>query len=359
MSEITHPKKPSDITTEWMNYAFSEAGLCKPNTIMGIDVEPLGPHVKGLLSSICRVIISYKTPVQDLPKSVVIKFPPERDENRSFGSSWGVYEREIRFYRELANKSPIRIPKCYFTVLDDSNNNFLLMIEDAGNWIQGDQINGLSINQTKSTVTAIAKFHGYWWNSKELEELTWMPEENRDHVHAFKDNWDEFKEEHRDILDDQKIYSGDLIAQSGQKIEDLSKIAPRTIIHYDFRADNMLFNEQDDIMVVDWQTAIKSFGAFDIARAVCGSHHGILEKSHHIEFLELWYKEILDSGVTNYTFDEAWRDYRLGIILSSYVPVSAHHFLSHEGSRGISILKAMIERLFYAFHECEVLELLE
>lgn len=359
MSEITHPKKPSDITTEWMNYAFSKAGLCEPNTIMDIDVEPLGPHVKGLLSSICRVNISYKTPTQDLPKSVVIKFPPERDENRSFGRAWGVYEREIRFYRELANKSPIRIPKCYFTVLDDPNNNFLLMIEDAGDWIPGDQINGLSVNQTKSAVTAIAKLHGYWWDSKELQELTWIPEENRDHVHAFKDNWDEFKEEHRDILDDQKIYSGDLIAQSGQKIEDLSKIAPRTIIHYDFRADNMLFNEQDEIMVVDWQTAIKSFGAFDIARAVCGSHHGILEKSHHIEFLELWYQELLHCGVTKYTFNEAWRDYRLGIILASYVPVSAHHFLSHEGSRGISILKAMIERLFYAFHECDVLELLE
>ena len=359
LSKITHPKKPGDINLEWMNFAFSEAGLCENGDISKIDVQPLGPHVKGLLSSICRVNISYKGNTQDLPKSVVIKFPPERDENKSFGSNWGVYEREIRFYRELAQRSPIRVPKCYFTVLDDSNNNFLLMLEDAGDWIQGDQVDGLTINQTKSAVIAIAKFHGYWWDSKDLEKLTWVPEENRDHVHSFNDNWYEFKEEHSDILDDQDIYAGDLIAQSGQRIEDLSKIGPRTIIHYDFRADNMMFNEQDEILIVDWQTALISFGAFDVGRAVCGSHHGVIDKKQHIEFLELWYQVLLDSGVTNYTFEEAWSDYRLGIILSSYVPVSAHHFLSHEGSRGTSILKAMIKRIFYAFHECDVLELLK
>ena len=121
----------------------------------------------------------------------------------------------------------------------------------------------------------------------------------------------------------------------------------------------MLFDQQDQIIVVDWQTAIISFGAFDVGRAVCGSHHGVLEKSHHMELLKLWHQELLDSGADNYTLDEAWRDYRIGIILSSYVPVAAHHFLSHEGSRGKAVLKAMIKRIFFAFHECEVLDLLK
>lgn len=359
MPKIKHPRTPKEISAKWMNYALSDGGYCEPDVIKQIDVQPLGPHVKGLLSSICRVNISYKTKIQDLPKSVVIKFPPERDENRSFGSNWGVYEREIRFYGELAQRSPIRVPKCYFTVLDDTNNNFLLMLEDAGDWIQGDQVDGLTVNQTKSAVQAIAKFHAYWWESKELENYKWIPYENRSPLHTFHDNWNDFKEEHMDILEDRDIHSGDLIAENGQKIEDLSKVGPRTIIHYDFRADNMMFNEQDEILVVDWQTALISFGAFDVGRAVCGSHHGILEKSHHMELLELWHQKLSESGVDNYTLEEAWRDYRIGIILSSYVPVSAHHFLSHEGSRGISILKAMIKRIFYAFHKCDVLELLE
>ena len=67
---------------------------------------------------------------------------------------------------------------------------------------------------------------------------------------------------------------------------------------------------------------------------------------------------LLDSGVKNYSRDDAWRDYRLSIIISAYIPVVAHHFLSHEGSHGIGILQAMIRRIFYAVHECNALELL-
>ena len=359
MSEVIHPKKPSEITTEWMNYALSKAGFCRKGAITKIKVEPLGPHVKGLLSAICRVNIECNSLVQDLPKSVVIKFPPESDVNKNFGNKMRVFEREQKFYRELADRCPARIPTCYFTLMDEANNDFILMIEDGKDWTPADQVDGLTVNQTKSAVLEIAKLHAYWWQSDELEKLTWMPEENRDHIRAFNDNWDEFKEEHNDVLNEQYLYIGDIIAQSGNKIEDLSKIGPRTIIHYDFRADNMLFNEKDEILIVDWQTALKSFGAFDVGRAVCGSHHGVLEKSHHLELLDLWYQQLLKLGVTNYTFDEAWRDYRIGIILSSYVPVAAHHFLSHEGSRGLSVLKAMIERIFFALNECEVLELLK
>ncbi|MEM7009251.1 MAG: phosphotransferase [Thermodesulfobacteriota bacterium] len=358
MTAITHPTKPSEITTKWMNYAFSEGSICESGTITDIEVEPLGPHVKGLLSSICRVKITYKHQLQQLPKTVVVKFPPEVDERKSFGSNWGVYEREIMFYRELSKKSPIRVPKCYYTVIDESNNNFLLMIEDAGDWIPGDQVGGLSVKQTKSAVTSIGKFHAHWWESEELENLKWIPIENRSPLHAFHDNWDDFKNVHSDVLDKQDINAGDLIAKSGERIQELSMVGPRTIIHYDFRADNMMFNQLDEIMVVDWQTALISFGAFDVGRAVCGSHHGIIEKIHHVKFLELWYQVLMDHGVSNYTFEEAWRDYRIGIILSSYVPVAAHHFLSHEGSHGIFVLKAMIKRIFYALHECEVLELL-
>ena len=252
MPEIIAPKKPSDINTEWMNFVFCEAGLCSTENIESINIEPLGPHVKGLLSSFCRVNLSYKTQLPDLPNSVVVKFPPVKDENKSFGNNWGVFEREVRFYRELAQRSPIRVPKCYYTVLDDSDYNFLLMLEDAGDWSEGDQVQGLSINQTKSAVEAIARFHAYWWESKELSDLKWIPTENRSPLRAFHESWEEFREEHSDVLDSRDIDAGNLITEKGPEIEALSLIGPRTIIHYDFRADNMMFDEQDQIMVLDW-----------------------------------------------------------------------------------------------------------
>jgi hypothetical protein len=356
---MKQPKKPQEITPEWIDYAFSQAGICNSRAIRDVKVERLGPHVKGLLSSICRVNISHEVNDSELPTSVVIKFPSELEERKNFGNHYHAFERELRFYRELAERSPIRTLKCYFNIMDVENGVYILVLEDVGSWMPGDQVKGLTINQTKSAVKAISKFHGYWWDSIELENLKWMPEENRDSIHLFCDNWKDFSKEHKKVLSNRDIAAGELIARSGQKIHDLSLISPRTIIHYDFRADNMMFNKHDEILVLDWQLANRSFGAFDVVRAVCGSHHGVLKQSHHHEFLNLWYDGLLKSGVQNYKIENGWDDYRLGIILSSYVPVGAHHFLSHEGSRGISVLQAMIKRIFYAFHECDVLELLK
>lgn len=356
MSHIKHPKKPGDITSEWMNYAFSEAGLCKSGSISAIDVQPLGTSVQGLLSSLCRVAITYEAKKPELPDSVIIKFPSELEENKNFASNIGAYERELRFYRELAARSPIRVPECYYNVIDEKDDNYILVLEDAGSWTQGDQLRGLTADQTRSAVKAISGFHGYWWGSPELEKLGWIPENNLDLIHSFRDNWEEFSTEHKEILSDKDIAAGDLIARSGKRIHDLSLLSPRTIIHYDFRADNMMFNEKDEIMVLDWQLANRSFGAFDIVRAVCGSHHGELEKRHHMEFLNLWHEGLMESGVQSYTIDEAWNDYRLGIICLSYIPVVIHHLLSHEGSRGISVLRARVKRIFYAIHECRALE---
>ena len=66
----------------------------------------------------------------------------------------------------------------------------------------------------------------------------------------------------------------------------------------------------------------------------------------------------MESGVQDYSLDDAWDDYRLGMILVSYVPIVIHHLLSHEGSRGISVLKARIKRIFYAIHDCRALDII-
>lgn len=188
MPEISQPRKPREITREWMDYALSEAGICSHDAIRDINVERLGPHVQGLLSSICRVRISYEENNPDLPASVVIKFPPESEAAQELGSSYGAFERELMFYRELAGRSPIRTPKCYFSFMNERNFIYILVLEDVGGWTPAMQETGLTINQTRAAVRAISKFHGYWWDSKELESFKWMPEENRSSVHGFSDN---------------------------------------------------------------------------------------------------------------------------------------------------------------------------
>jgi thiamine kinase-like enzyme len=359
LPKITHPKNISQITKEWVEYIFNEAGLCNTGTIENINIEPMGTDVKGFLSSMCRIEIKYKTEDPNLPPSVVIKMPPEQEMNREFAINLRANEREIRFYKELAPLTPIQIPICIYGYINEASGDYILVLEDEKEWTPGDQVAGLTELQTKIAVGAISKFHGKWWQSPQLEKLSWMPQQNRDLAYGYKNNWGEFKNEHSEILDEDGVKAGDVIKESGNKITELSLKAPQTITHMDFRADNLLFKNEDQVLVLDWQVACRTIGAFDVARVVCASYHDHKTREEHTNFVELWHQGLIKSGVNNYSFEDAWRDYRVGILILSYVPVTAHHLLSHEGSRGPALLQAIIHRVYHAINETDALELLK
>lgn len=358
MPTITHPKSTSQITKEWVKYIFNEARICDYGTIASIRIESMGSDIKGFLSSMCRVNIEYKTPEADLPESVVIKMPPEVKENRDFANDFKANAREIRFYQELAPNVSIRIPKCLYSHADDQSDNFILVLEDEKEWSPGDQVTGLTESQVRSAVGMISKFHAQWWESSELEKLSWMPLQNRDLANAYISNWNDFLSDHRDILDGNDINAGELIKISGGTIKEYSLNAPQTVTHMDFRADNILFKKEDEVLILDWQVACRTMGAFDVARVVCGSYHDQKTREEHIDFVQIWLQGLLESGVKTYTFEDAWRDYRVGILILSYIPVTAHHLISHEGHRGQALLKAMIQRIYHAIHETDALDLI-
>ncbi len=355
---IDHPITADEITRDWIGFALEKAGVCKNSQVIAIDVKPLDGAVLGFLSSICRVNVSYDSLEPGMPGSYVIKFPPAEEINKEFAQTFRANERELLFYRQIAPSSPVRVPKCYYSVLDDETKNYTLVLEDEKDWEPGNQVEGLSRGRVETAVREISKFHALWWESDDLKSLDWMPRENRNIRDSYKENWPEFKEEHRDVLSKRDIEAGDLISNSGEKIEELLHSAPMTIAHTDFRADNLMFKGEGQVLVLDWQVACRSAGAFDVARVVCGSLKDKISYEDHLGFVDMWYDELAGSGVSDYSLGGAWRDYRSALLFYTYVPVTAHHLISHEGSRGVPLLKAMITRIFRALHECKALEVL-
>jgi len=57
-------------------------------------------------------------------------------------------------------------------------------MEDCGCYQQVDQIEGLGYEQMKQVTVALADFHAHWWDSKELDSLTWMPRPDGPEAHA-------------------------------------------------------------------------------------------------------------------------------------------------------------------------------
>jgi len=106
------------------------------------------------------------------------------------------------------------------------------------------------------------------------------------------------------------------------------------------------------IVVVDWQLAMWGLGAYDVARLVGGSIPPAERGGHHEEIVECWHQELLAGGVTDYSREEAWHDYRLSAIMATLNPVLVHYMYKTGGVRGTAPGAAVTERFFSDLVEC-------
>ena len=360
--EFRPPKQFNEITPEWLTAALRAGGSCRESCVKDIEVRPIGSQGVGYLSGVARIKITYDVPESDTPATAVVKLPALTEANRNLGDAFNAYEREARFYREVMPKSRVRAPRCYYCAYDAQETSFVLVMEDLSGLRAGDQVRGLTWDEALAALRAIAPLHAQWWEQPALADLTWMPLENLDIQHLFAKNWPAFRHEMYDRLMPEEIAIGDRLNWQGDRLAELVRSVPRTIVHWDYRADNLVFDSPDaaePVVVLDWQLAQRSMGAFDVARLFCGSVPGEVQRGRHRQFLGLWHEELLARGVTDYPLDLAWRHFLTGLVICLYIPVSFYRLGMAAGDRGCALINAMIFRYFRAAVETNALQVLD
>ena len=88
-------ESPGDLTADWLTAAMDNG------TVADFGVERIGT---GQMSECYRVQLTYADgePGSDRPDSVVLKVAATDPMSRQTGSSLGLYEREVCFYRDIA-----------------------------------------------------------------------------------------------------------------------------------------------------------------------------------------------------------------------------------------------------------------
>src|SRR6202522_3836422 len=99
-------ERPADLTAAWLTAAI-DAG---DNT--DFTVERIGT---GQMSECYRVQLSYADsgPRSDRPDSVVLKVAATDPMSRQTGMTLGLYEREVRFYSDIAPRLQGPVAPCY------------------------------------------------------------------------------------------------------------------------------------------------------------------------------------------------------------------------------------------------------
>ena len=342
---IKDPIHPEEITPEWITYALREGGALQNSSVVSIDKKVLGEGV-GLLSSVVRVGINYDVKEDGAPDSVVVKIQPEEEWSKEFNEELSAFQREIRFYREVSQDAPIKFPKFYYAV--DTPPAYSLVLEDLSYYTPGDQVAGMHQSQVIDTVTEIARLQAKYWDNENLKKLLWMPRRNNVSDN-FSENWTSFKENYNHFLTEDSIKLGDKLSKNIEwKNEEIEK-RPHTIVHADLREDNLLFAPKgfdEPVLILDWQLTIRNIGAADVARLIGGSEIPKEREGHQFEILRKWYDTLISEGVTNYSFDDAIYDFRLGALAHLCYPVHFHKAAIDATGRLKELIDVLYPRAF-------------
>ena len=118
--------------------------------------------------------VGLSSPDPNVPKSVVVKLPSPEPESRAAGISHRTYEREAKFYMNLASRVDIRRPHCHWVEFDEETHDFVLVLEDLAPAEPGDQLTGCTVEQARLAVVELAGLHGPMWADPKLFDIDWL-----------------------------------------------------------------------------------------------------------------------------------------------------------------------------------------
>jgi aminoglycoside phosphotransferase (APT) family kinase protein len=95
----------------------------------------------------------------------------------------------------------------------------------------------------------------------------------------------------------------------------LADTTPWTIVHGDYRLDNLLFDPSPGgtpVAVVDWQTCTHGNALADVAYFIGAGLAGPERRHHEEDLVRDYHAGLVAAGVDGYDRDRCWADYRRG-----------------------------------------------
>jgi hypothetical protein len=361
------PVSPGELTAEWLSGALRAAGATMRATVTSFTHERIGEGV-GFLGEIARITPAYDIAEPDAPRSLIAKFPTPIESAREMAALYGVYACEVRFYEHLADDVSLRTPRCYFSALSPDCKTFLLLLEDLGaSGRMGDQVAGCSLNDARLALRELAGFHAQWWDHPRLDALAWLPmgtDLGRTSMsQAYPVGWQTCRDQFGHVLTPEQCDALPDLNERVLRILDQFEGGPLTIMHADYRLDNMFFGGAGagyDLAVIDWQIANRGWGLYDVAYFTGTNLDSEQRRQHEMTLLREYHDALTSarSGGTPYTWDDCLLHYRMSMAALFANMVGNLASLDMANERGVALFSLIVGRAAAAAHDLESLDTL-
>jgi len=379
------PFSVDELTAAWLSRSLKDSGVLTTGDVESISLKRIGEQV-GFNGEVVIVQPEYSglSTSESPPASLVLKIPTTT-KNRILGQTMGLYEKEIRFYRDLQPVLDIRTPKHYCSALDEADDpdvilerlygmnklpifvirgimalaswfvsghprKYALFIEDLSDYRIGDQAKGCSDEDVRNIVSMMGRLHGQYWDSEELAGMSWIAPysvTSRIMQMRYLSSVGRYLKEAGHTLSDKQRDMLAWLKAEGANLTERFDEGPATLLHGDVRLDNICFDDSSgEVLLFDWQTLLRGPGASDLAYFISATLPAEASEDEVNELIDLYHACLAEQGVT-IDRGELRSQYEIGMLLMFHriLPAIYEGDMELGDERGLPLLQAWIARI--------------
>jgi hypothetical protein len=343
--------QPESVTAAWLTERLREAGFARA-AVRSLRSEAVGTGQTGKCVRYELELVQPGT----APSSLIGKFPSDDPLSRDSAVAMGIYEREVVFYRDLAPRLEISVPRCFHAAIDDQGRDFVILMEDLAPARPGDQLAGCSAEVARAAVLELVGLQAPTWCDAAMADRFAEPADGffSDMHGLYNRMLPAFMARFEPGLADDEAGLIRRLGASPQAPLFQELGTPYCLEHRDYRLDNLLIDETVSpprVTVVDWQGLRVGRPLNDVALCIAGGLDPAIRRAVEADILRDYHGALVAAGVGGFDWARCWREYRraafagLGLTVIASVAVA-------QTPRGDAMFTAMARR--YARHALDV-----
>lgn len=317
VNRSSFPSTLDDVSTKWLQSTLGG----RTGSLASFSSESIGAAQGGVIGQLARLHLNWRAgATDDLPSTVVVKFPTNDVQRRLRPAYQALIAREAKFFRELATRISVPTPKCWYAEFDPDSGGGVLLLEDLGGGaiLETGQA---SVADLERIAQAIAPLHAEWWGDDRLASMDWLMSAGpmvQGAVTLVRENIDSASRWY-------EIHAPDLLDLT-RRLPDaieaglFADAPPGTLIHGDLKPQNVsVFG--DEPVFFDWQFLGHSSPGAELVQLVSEG----AESDPTMEVIERvlvsYHAALTASGVAAYDYAKLRDDFALNAMRALWAPV--------------------------------------
>jgi len=339
MSDV--PRTLAALTPEWLSEALDTA-------VIDARVTPIAEG-EGFMGRLARVEPIYGEGAGG-PASMVAKIPTDDPGSVAIGQMLAVWEREANFYLELAPRLPVRTPQCFYAGGDADSGIFAVLLEDLSPFVGGDQIVGATPAQAEAAISWLGAFHAAESGGGDAAEMAWLPATANSPMYQglgpmLEAVWPGFVDRFGSHTPPDTLgWVERMIPRWNECMAE--QLLPITIVHADFRIDNLFF-DGGTVIAIDWQSVALGEGLYDVAYFMGGSVPTDQRRATERSLVSRYGATLRARGVEVPRDDVLFDQYRRAVLVAMTVGALLMGQLDLTvNQRAVDLARVAIERMY-------------